>query len=116
MGGEVVSSTKILKSQLSKDLAQLQAAYDAEMVKFLDLLQRISDAEKQGEDAASLERKIAVVQRARRAIGDEISLKLQEIRDVDGPTLEEEYAAHLAERANAAETVGADSKLSHRAD
>lgn len=98
-----MSSTKILKSQLSKDLAQLQAAYDAEMVKFLDLLQRISDAEKQGMDAASLERKIAVVQRARRAIGDEISLKLQEIRDVDGPTLEEEYAAHLAERANAAE-------------
>ena len=97
-----MSSTEKLKSQLSKDIAQLQAAYDAEMVKFLDLLGRISDAEKQGVDAASLERKIAVVQRGRRAIGEQISHKLQEIQDADGPPLEEEYAAHLAELANAA--------------
>ena len=94
-----LSSAETLESELSK----LQAAYDAEMASFFDLLQRISVAEKQGADAASLELKLAVVQRDRRAIGDEISLKLQEIRDVDGPTLEEEYAAHLAELANAAE-------------
>ena len=98
-----LSSAETLKSELSKELAQLQAAYDAEMASFFDLLRRISVAEKQGADAASLELKLAVVQRDRRAIGDEISLKLQEIRDVDGPTLEEEYAAHLAELANAAE-------------
>lgn len=98
-----LSSAETLKSELSKELAQLQAAYDAEMASFFDLLRRISVAEKQGADAASLELKLAVVQRDRRAIGDEISLKLQEIRDVDSPTLEEEYAAHLAELANAAE-------------
>ncbi len=73
-----LSSAETLESELSK----LQAAYDAEMASFFDLLQRISVAEKQGADAASLELKLAVVQRDRRAIGDEISLKLQEIRDV----------------------------------
>jgi hypothetical protein len=85
-------------------LSKLQAAYDAEMASFFDLLRRISVAEKQGADAASLELKLAVVQRDRRAIGDEISLKLQEIRDVDGPTLEEEYAAHLANAAEKTKT------------
>ncbi len=99
-----LSSAETLKSELSKELAQLQAAYDAEMANFFDLLGRISDAEKQGVDAALLEQKIAVVQRERRAIGEQISNKLQELRDVDGPTLEEEYAAHLAELTEKAKT------------
>lgn len=99
-----LSSAETLESELSK----LQAAYDAEMANFLDLLGRISDAEKQGVDAASLERKIAVVQRERRAIGEQISHKLQELRDVAGPTLEEEYAAHLANAAEKTKTNSMD--------
>lgn len=39
-----LSSAEKLESELSKELAQLQAAYDAEMASFFDLLGRISDA------------------------------------------------------------------------
>lgn len=97
-GDAKLSSAETLESELRKELGQFEAAYDAEMIKFLDLQQRIDAAKKleYQEEVASLERIIAVVQRDRRAIGEQISNKLQELRDVDGPTLEEEYAAALA--------------------
>ena len=97
------SADDTLKIELRKDLAskleQLQAAYDAEMLKFMDLPRPVAEATKLGRgvaETALLDRELDVVQRSRRDIGEKISHKLQELRDVDGPTIEEEYAsAHL---------------------
>ena len=97
------SADDTLKIELRKVLAAklelLQAPYDAEMPKFMDLQRRVAEATKLGRgvaETALLDRELDVVQRSRRDIGEKISHKLQELRDVDGPTIEEEYAsAHL---------------------
>ncbi len=92
-----------LRKDLASKIEQLQAAYDAEMLKFMELHQRIAKATKLGcgdAETALLERELDVVQRDRREIGEQISHKLQELSDVDSPTIEEEYvAAHLDARA-----------------
>ena len=92
-----------LRKDLASKIEQLQAAYDAEMLKFMELHQRIAKATKLGcgdAETALLERELDVVQRDRREIGEQISHKLQELSDVDSPTIEEEYVAvHLDARA-----------------
>lgn len=91
---------EVLRKDLASKIEQLQAAYDAEMVKYLDLQRRIADATKLGRggaETAFLERELDVVQRDRRDVGEQISRELQEWRDVDSPTIDEEFASTYRE-------------------
>lgn len=91
-----------LRREIKAKIEQLDALYDVEMVKYLALNRQISQARKigAGKDEAThlMERELALVQKTRRDIGDQTSYKRQELHDVDGPTLEEEYAASHQER------------------
>ena len=65
---EMPSADDTLKIELRKDLAskleQLQAAYDAEMLKFMDLQRRVAEATKLGRgvaETALLDRELDVV-------------------------------------------------------
>ena len=88
------------RREIKARIEQLDALYDVEMVKYLDLNRRINRAQKIGagddKDTHSMERELALVQKTRRNIGDQSSYARQELRDVDGPTLEEEYELYLA--------------------
>jgi hypothetical protein len=98
---EIQESLKAeLRMKIRAEIERLDALYDAEMVKYIDLERRIEQAKRVGngvgEDTGLMVRELTVVQKTRRDIGDQASMKRQELHDVDGPTLEEEYAAHLA--------------------
>ena len=84
-----------LRREIQIEIEQLDALYDAEMVKYIDLERRIEQAKKNGNNKAILpmERELALVQKTRRNIGEQTSCKRQELRDVDGPTLDEDYVA-----------------------
>nr|WP_255457180.1 replication initiator protein A [Polaromonas sp. E19S] len=86
-----------LRREIKAQIDQLDALYDVERVKHLDLYEQVRHAREIGagndEATHSMERELALVQKTRRIIGDQTSCKRQELRDVDGPTLEEEYAA-----------------------
>jgi len=99
MKTEVGAAQTFLRKDHATKIEQLQAAYDAEMVKYLDLNRRIAEALKldwSDKETTALERALDVVQQDRRAIGDKLSEALHEWRAIDAPTLEDEYAAHLA--------------------
>lgn len=89
-----------LRRTISAEIERLDALYDVEMVKYLDLTERIRHAREIGagnDDATqALESDLAIAQKTRRTIGDQASCKRQELRNVDGPTLEEEFELHLA--------------------
>jgi hypothetical protein len=89
-----------LRRTICAEIERLDALYDVEMVKYIDLTERIRHAREigAGDDKAtqSMERELALAQKTRRNIGDQTSCKRQELRDVDGTTLEEEYELHLA--------------------
>ena len=89
-----------LRRTISAEIEHLDALYDVEMARYLDLTERIRHAQKigAGDDDATraMERDLAIAQKTRRTIGDQSSYKRQELRDVDGPTLEEEFELHLA--------------------
>ncbi len=86
-----------LRKTISAEIERLDALYDTEMVKYMDLTERITRAQKIGaghDDAThAMECDLEIVQKTRRAIGDQASYKRQELRDVDGASLEDEYAA-----------------------
>lgn len=90
-----------LRRAINAEIERLDALYDVEMVKYLDLNERIRHAQKIGagaDDATrAMELDLAIAQKNRRTIGDQSSYKRQELRDVDGITLEEEYKLHLAD-------------------
>lgn len=85
---------------ISAEIEHLDALYDVEMAKYLDLAERIRQAQKigAGDDDATraMESDLAIAQKTRRTIGDQASYKRQELRDVAGPTLEEDFGLHLA--------------------
>lgn len=89
-----------LRRTISAEIERLDALYDVEMVRYLDLTERITHAQNIGDgndDATqAMESDLAIVQKTRRTIGDQASCKRQELRDVDGLTLEEEFELHLA--------------------
>lgn len=89
-----------LRRTISAEIERLDALYDLEMVRYLDLTERITHAQTIGagnDDATqALESDLSIAQKTRRTIGDQASFKRQELRDVDGPTLEEEFELHLA--------------------
>ena len=84
-----------LRRKISAEIERLDALYDVEMVKYTDLTERITHAQKieAGNDASTqaLKRDLAITQTTRRTIGDQASCKRQELRDVDGLTLDEEF-------------------------
>ena len=89
-----------LRRTISVEIERLDALYDVEMVKYLNLTERITHEQKIGagnDDATqAMEIELAIVQKTRRNIGDQASCKRQELRDVDGLTLEEEFELQLA--------------------
>jgi len=84
-----------LRRTISSEIERLDALYDVEMAKYLDLAKRIRHAQKIGAGAddttRALERDLAIAQKNRRTIGDQASCKRQELRDVDGLALETEF-------------------------
>lgn len=86
-----------LRRTISAEIEHLDASYDVEMVRYVDLTERIRHAQEigAGDDDATqaMESDLAIAQKTRRDIGDQASRKRQELHDVDGPTLEEEYVA-----------------------
>ena len=82
-----------LRKDHAAKIEKLQAAYDAEMVKYLDLNRRIDEETSLGasvEEIGLLERALDVVQQDRRTIGDQLSEALHEWRSIDAPSPEEE--------------------------
>lgn len=85
-----------LRRGIQIEIEQLDALYDLEMTKYIDLERRIEKATKLGVNNEEVKRELALVQKTRRNLGEQTSYKRQELRDVDGPTLEEEYELYLA--------------------
>ena len=92
-----------LRRTISAEIERLDALYDVEMVKYLDLNERISHAQKIGagaDDATrAMELDLTIAQKNRRTIDDQSSYKRQELRDVDGIALPSVPLAAISERA-----------------
>ncbi|WP_296660071.1 replication initiator protein A [Rhodoferax sp.] len=82
-----------LRLKIRLEIERLDGLYDAEMLKCIDFERRIEQAKGVDDATDSMVRELAIVQKTRRDIGDLASMKRQELRDVDGPTLDEEYVA-----------------------